>query len=71
VHRLVQDVTWRGLAETGMTTVRLTEALSWVDAAFAGDAGDVRTRGRFDPLAPHAETVVGYADHPVRCQGAA
>ncbi len=43
VHRLVQDVTRRGLAEAGSERQRLTEALGWVDAAFAGDPQDVRT----------------------------
>jgi hypothetical protein len=43
VHRLVQDVTRRGLEEAGTATARLTEALGWVDAAFAGQPDDVRT----------------------------
>ena len=62
VHRLVQDVTRRGLAAAGATTARLTEALGWVDAAFSGDPQDVRTWGRLDPLAPHAEAVAAQAD---------
>ena len=37
VHRLVQDVTRRGLDEAGSATARLTEALGWVNAAFDGD----------------------------------
>ena len=43
VHRLVQDVTRRGLEEAGTATARLTEALGWVDAAFTGQPDDVRT----------------------------
>ena len=62
VHRLVQDVTRRGLDEAGMATQRLTEALGWVNAAFTGDPQDVRTWGRLDPLAPHADAVAGHAD---------
>jgi tetratricopeptide (TPR) repeat protein len=62
VHRLVQDVTRRSLAEAGSERQRLTEALGWVDAAFAGDPQDVRTWHVLEPLAPHAETVAGHAD---------
>ena len=62
VHRLVQDVTRRGLAAAGTATARLTEALGWVNDAFTGDPQDVRSWGRLDPLAPHAEAVAGYAD---------
>src|ERR1019366_2912794 len=62
VHRLVQDVTRRGLAEAGTTTIRLTEALGWANAAFIGDAQDVRTWPVLNPLTPHAEAVAGYAD---------
>jgi tetratricopeptide (TPR) repeat protein len=62
VHRLVQDVTRRGLDAAGTTTARLTEALGWIDAAFTGDPQDVRTWERLDPLAPHAEAVAENAD---------
>jgi tetratricopeptide (TPR) repeat protein len=62
IHRLVQDVTRRGLAEAGTATPRLTEALGWVDAAFVGEAQDVRSWPRLDPLAPHTEVVVAHAD---------
>jgi len=62
VHRLVQDVTRRGLEAAGTTTERLTEALGWVNAAFSGNASDVRTWPTLDKLAPHAEAVVGHAD---------
>ena len=62
VHRLVQDVTRRGLDEAGIATQRLTEALGWVNDAFEGDPQDVRTWGRLDPLAPHADAVAAHAD---------
>ncbi len=62
LHRLVQDVTRRGLEAAGTTTARLTEALGWVNAAFDGDPQDVRNWGRLDPLAPHAEAVAKRAD---------
>jgi tetratricopeptide (TPR) repeat protein len=62
VHRLIQDVTRRGLAEAGTGTQRVTEALGWVNAAFTGNAQDVRTWKVLDPLARHAEAVAGYAD---------
>jgi tetratricopeptide (TPR) repeat protein len=61
VHRLVQDVTRRGLAGEGTTTARLAEALGWVKAAFMDDPQDVRNWPVLDPLAPHAEAVVGRA----------
>jgi hypothetical protein len=62
VHRFVQDVTRRGLAEARIEKQRLTEALSWINAAFTGDPQDVRTWPILTPLAPHAEAVAGYAD---------
>ncbi|HEY1934381.1 MAG TPA: DUF4062 domain-containing protein, partial [Acetobacteraceae bacterium] len=62
VHRLVQDVTRRGLEQAGTARQRLVEALGWVNAAFGGDPGDVRDWPRLDPLAPHAEAVAGFAD---------
>jgi tetratricopeptide (TPR) repeat protein len=65
VHRLVQDVTRRSLRngpDDGLMKEILGEALRWVNAAFAGDAQDVRTWPTLDPLAPHARAVVGYAD---------
>jgi tetratricopeptide (TPR) repeat protein len=61
VHRLVQDVTRRSLNASG-SRKRITEALGWVDAAFIGDPGDVRTWPRLDPLAPHAQIVTRHAD---------
>jgi hypothetical protein len=62
LHRLILDVTRRGLAQAGTERRRLTEALGWIDAAFIGDAQDVRTWKVLDPLVPHAEAVAGYAD---------
>jgi hypothetical protein len=62
VHRLVQDVTRRGVTQTGATAARLTETLGWVNAVFAGDPSDVRTWVGFDPLAPHAEALARRAD---------
>ena len=63
VHRLVQDVTRRGLGQAGAAQARLVEALRWVATAFdTGDAGDVWNWSRLDPLAPHAETVAAHAD---------
>ncbi len=62
VHRLVQDVTRRGLEAAGTTTARLTEALRWLNAAFVGAPDDVRSWPRLDPLTSHADAVVGYGD---------
>jgi len=63
VHRLVQDVTRRGLDRTGRHHQRLTEALAQIYAAFAiGNPDDVRTWPILDPLAPHAEAVAAHAD---------
>ena len=61
VHRLVQDVTRRSLAN-GVRHSRLEEALNWIDAAFAGNPVDVRDWHKLDPLAPHARAVTAYAD---------
>ena len=61
VHRLVQDVTRRSLA--GEARQRsLVEALSWVNAAFTGDADDVRDWPTLNPLAPHVRTIAVHAD---------
>jgi hypothetical protein len=61
VHRLVQDVTRRSLkAEAGQAA--LSQALGWVNAAFVGNPGDVRTWPVLDPLAPHAGAVAQHAD---------
>ena len=61
MHRLVQDVTRRSLDPTA-SRQRLTEALGWINAAFVGDAQDVRNWPRLDPLAPHAGSVTEHAD---------
>jgi len=61
VHRLVQDVTRRSLKDRSPQK-SLIEALRWVDAAFEGDPGDIRTWPTLDPLGPHARAVVTFAD---------
>jgi tetratricopeptide (TPR) repeat protein len=61
VHRLVQDVTRRSLAEPERRG-SLVEALAWVNAAFAGAPKDVLNWPRLDPLAPHVRVMVTYAD---------
>ncbi len=61
VHRLVQDVTRRSLTgEAGRAA--LTQVLGWVNDAFVGDPGDVRSWPTLEPLAPHALAVVHRAD---------
>ena len=63
LHRLVQDVTRRGLAEAGTERQRADRG-----AGLGGrgvrrrSAGDVRTWTVLEPLAPHAEAVAGHAD---------
>ena len=54
IHRLVQDVTRRGLAEPERRR-SLVEALAWVNEAFAGSPWDVRTWPRLNTLTPHAQ----------------
>ncbi len=61
VHRLVQDVTRRGLVDEERRR-RLVEALAWVNAAFTGNPQDVRNWPRLDPLTPHARVIVEHAD---------
>jgi len=61
IHRLVQDVTRRGLVEQERRQ-SLVDALAWVNAAFVGDPRDVRTWSRLDPLAPHVRVMVEHAD---------
>ncbi|WP_207896429.1 tetratricopeptide repeat protein [Nitrosomonas sp. Nm84] len=60
VHRLVQDVTRRQYKDP--EHIRLTETLRWLDAAFIGDPQDVRDWPVLNPLLPHAQAVVEYAD---------
>jgi tetratricopeptide (TPR) repeat protein len=60
IHRLVQDVTRRGLAGQERQH-SLVKALKWVNAAFSGDAQDVRAWPRLDPLTPHARVIAEYA----------
>jgi tetratricopeptide (TPR) repeat protein len=40
----------------------LTQALGWINSAFVGDPGDVRSWPVLDPLAPHAAAVAQQAD---------
>ena len=61
VHRLVQDFARRAMSDERRAQA-LREALDWVNAAFVGDPGDVRSWPVLDPLAPHALTVAGRAD---------
>ena len=74
VHRLVLDVTRRGL-DPDAARIVLEQALGWVDAAFTGDPQDVRTWPRLDNLAEHAEAVAlaarekGIADPTARLMG--
>jgi hypothetical protein len=61
VHRLVQDVTRRGL--TGeMRHRRLVEALGWIHVAFTGEAADLRNWPRLDSLESHARAVATHAE---------
>ncbi len=61
VHRVVQEVTRRNL-DAAASRQRLTEALGWVDEAFAGDPGDVRSWPVLEPLSPHALAVAERGD---------
>ena len=61
VHRLIQDATRRGL-DAATARQRVTEAVGWVNAAWTGDADDVRDWPRLEPLAPHAEAAAWEAD---------
>ncbi len=61
VHRLVQDVT-RSSLRNASGHGPLTEALTWINAAFVGDPGNDSwwpTRGL---LMPHARAVLSFAD---------
>jgi len=61
VHRLVQDFTRRRIGEAREREV-LEAALKWADAAFVGDAQDVRSWPTLDPLAPHVRALVDDGD---------
>lgn len=61
VHRLVQEVTRRGLRQE-RGNAALVEALRWVNAAFVGDPEDVRDWPVLDPLTAHARAVAERAD---------
>ena len=61
VHRLVQDFARRAMSGERRPQA-LREALEWVNAAFVGDADDVRNWPILDPLAPHALAVARRAN---------
>lgn len=61
VHRLVQDFACRAMSDQ-QRDKSLREVLAWVDAAFAGDPQDVRSRLVLDPLVPHTLAVAQRAD---------
>ncbi len=61
VHRLVQDFARRGMTEARRGEA-LWEVLRWMDEAFEGDPGDVRTWSRLDPLVTHALAVAEHGD---------
>jgi tetratricopeptide (TPR) repeat protein len=61
VHRLVQDVTRRSLNGDDAHTA-LLQALTWLDAAFTGDAGDLRERPKMERLAPHVRAAAEHGD---------
>jgi hypothetical protein len=61
VHRLVQDVT-RRRRDAAASGRRLAETLGWVNTAFDGDPEDVRNWPLLDPLAPHARSVIQWAE---------
>jgi tetratricopeptide (TPR) repeat protein len=64
VHRIVRDQTDRHLAANpAKHRARLSDALGWINAAFVGEGGDVRTWLYLGPLAPHAERVAWAADN--------
>ena len=61
VHRLVQEVTRRSVLGDG-GQLYLKAALRWIGLVFIGDPQEVRTWPLLSPLAPHAATVVNWAD---------
>ncbi len=65
VHRLIQDVTRRSLGEDDES---LIQTLLWLDDAFMGDPGDVRTWATLKPLAVHvvsADRQAGLIAEPI------
>jgi len=62
VHRLVQDVTRRSLIKSARQ-YSLTEALSWMNNAYAGDPEEPGNWPRLDPLTPHAQAITNCADN--------
>jgi tetratricopeptide (TPR) repeat protein len=61
IHRLVQEMTRRGLAKRERRR-SLAGALAWIDEAFVGNPQDVRTWPRLDPIEPHVRVIVQHAD---------
>jgi tetratricopeptide (TPR) repeat protein len=61
VHRLVQDVTRRSLSGEDAHTA-LLQALTWLDNAFIGDAGDLRVRPKMERMAPHVRAAAEHGD---------
>ena len=61
VHRLVQDFA-RASTNAKREDEMLREALAWINEAFVGNAGDVLTWPRLDPLVAHAQSIVERAD---------
>ena len=57
----MQDVTRRSVTEQERQR-SLAQALTWVDAGFAGDPDDVRTWFHLNLLAPHARVIVEQAN---------
>ena len=63
IHRIVRDVANRRLAtDPDAYRLRLTESMSWLNAAFVGHAQDAFNWPRLDPIAPHAETLAETVD---------
>ena len=54
MHSLVQDFARRAMTEARRGEA-LREALGWINDAFVGDPGDVRSWPALDALAPHAD----------------
>ncbi len=64
LHPLVQTVERLNLDEaSGERRKTLEQSLRWINDAFEGDPGDVRSWPTLDQLAPHARTVAYHADN--------